>query len=113
MSGQRQPQTGYERILTHTANTYHILGGKVLTRLWDDVVKLDDLPEGAKIERVFQLFGSFGVELAKQARRVKLAEGLDLLNCSDPVVETCRIVNALESFRLELFFETSLLLALV
>ena len=77
------------------------------------IVELDDLPEWDKIERVFKIFRAFGIELAEQAWGVELAERLDLLNSPNLVVQACRIINALESFGLKLFFETSLLLALI
>ena len=42
-----------------------------------------------------------------------MAKSLNLLNSPDLVIQTCGIINALESFGFELFFETGLLLALV
>jgi hypothetical protein len=81
--------------------------------LRDYIVKLNNLPERTKIKGVLQVLGPFGIELAEQARSVELAERLDLLNGSNLVVESCGIVDAGESFGFELFFETSLLLALV
>jgi hypothetical protein len=81
--------------------------------LGDYIVKLYDLPEGNKIEGVLQVLGSFGIELAEQARSVELTESLDLLNCTNLVIKTRRVINTSEPFGFELFFEARLFLALV
>jgi hypothetical protein len=81
--------------------------------LRDYIVKLNNLPERTKIKGVLQVLGPFGIELAEQARSIELAESLDLLNCTNLVIKTRRVINTSEPFGFELFFETSLLLALV
>jgi hypothetical protein len=98
MSGQGQTKTGDKSILADTANTHNILCCKVLPRLGDNVVELNDLPKGNKIERMFKIFCALCVKFAKQTGSVELAECLYLLNGSDLVVKVSRIVNALKSF---------------
>jgi hypothetical protein len=62
---------------------------------------------------VLQVFCTFGVQFKEEAGSVQLAKALNLLNGSNLVIETRRIVNTLKVFGFQLFFEAGLLVALV
>jgi hypothetical protein len=62
---------------------------------------------------MLEVFTTFGVKFQEKAGSVKLAESLNLLNSTNLVVKTRRVIDASEPFGFKLFFETSLLLTLV
>jgi hypothetical protein len=73
MLSQRKPEGRYVRILANTTDSNNVFGLEVLPRFRDSIVELDDLPERAQVERMFQSFGTFGIQLAEQAGGVKFA----------------------------------------
>jgi len=73
MLSQRKPEGRYVRILANTTDANNVFGLEVLPRFRDSIVELDDLPERAQVERMFQSFGTFGIQLAEQAGGVKFA----------------------------------------
>jgi hypothetical protein len=72
--------------------------------LRDGVRKLYNLPKWHQKERVFVIFGAFGIQLAQEARGIQLTQALNLLDGANLVVQTCGIVTTCESFRFQLVF---------
>jgi hypothetical protein len=73
MLSQRKPEGRYVRILANATDANNVFGLEILPRFRDGIVELDNLPERTQIERMFQSFGAFGIQLAEQAWCVKFA----------------------------------------